>query len=342
MFKTIRIKSTTATELCQIRNAEKENNVDVIKPMMQKVMTKDSKGNDVSFMTPFFSGNSFRGKLRRESFSMLMEKALEKNISMPNASNFHLMNAGGGNDFQTQSFETEQKVRDLNPVISLFGTSLAVAGKLVTPNLMPYRSIEEDNREYYMGETENGHIFSPIVTNQKNRDQFVKGDDIISGKGNARFLTEEMISAWEEEVAGSQKDRAAARADDSKEKVSKKAIQSFLLRDYVIRGVDFYTSLSAMSTKKLSDIEYGMLVKALERVVLDYLGSNSSKGFGRMEYTVDFGDGSEIETKVDAYGECKITKKNYKKDVKKAIKAWEDWLNNEFSEETFKVATLMK
>lgn len=334
----IKIIATTATELCQIRNSKD----DVINPMKQKVMVKNSKGMLTSFLTPIYSGNSFRGKLRRASLEIMMEEAIKKGIELTTM-NFHLMNAGGGNNFQLQSFEAIKEVRDANPLVSLFGASLAISGKLVTPNLIPYRNISDGEREYYTMEREDGHIFSTIITSSENRDQFIKSDDALDKKGNARFLTEEQIIAWEIEAGENQAARAKVRNSDDKDvkKVKKSTIKAFLGRDYVIRGIDFYTSLSPMPTCELTLLEYGMLVRALERVVLSNFGSNTARDFGKMSFDIDFDDGSEIETSVDAFGVAKFIKKSYKGRTKEAVAFFEEWLKNDLSQDVFDVAEKM-
>jgi len=335
----IKIIATTATELCQIRNSEN----DVINPMKQKVIVSNSKGMSTFFSTPIYSGNSFRGKLRRASLEMMMEKAVEKDINISTL-DFHLMNSGGGSNFQAQNFETVKAVRGINPLVSLFGASLAISGKLITPNLIPYRNVEDGEKEYYMHETEDGRIFSTIITNETNRDQFVTPDDLLDRRGNARFLDEEQIIEWEEEAGENQSDRARTRNSENNDgnKVKKKTIKAFLARDYVIRGVDFYTSLSPMPTCELTELEYGMLVRALERVIVSNFGSNTARDFGKMEFNIDFNDGSELETAVDAFGTAKIVKKTYKGKTKEAVALFDDWLENDFSQNVFNIAEKMK
>jgi len=342
----IQIKATTVTPLCQIRNSEDEvvnqKKITVIKPMKQKVMLANSKGTLTSFETPIYSGNGFRGKLRRAALEIMLEKAKNDNIKI-STMDFHLMNAGGGNLFQAQSFETIKEVRGINPLVSLFGASLAIPGKIITPNLMPYRSIT-DVLEYYTHETEEGHVFSTIITSDKNRDQFITSDDMLLGKGNARFVTEEQIIEWELMAGENQTARAKARnsEDTDTKKVKKETMKSFLSRDYVIRGVDFYTGLRPMPTCEFTTLEYGMLIRALERVVVTNLGSNVARNFGLMKYAIDFHGGSELETDINAYGEAKIVKLNYKGLEKEAVECFDAWLENDFSQETLEISQKLK
>jgi len=333
------IQLTTATELCQIEKSEPASASKPAKIVMkdQKVITTNSKGVEVSFRTPIFSGNSFRGTLRREALSILLEQATKKGFALPQSTDFNLMNAGGGNDFQTQLFKVEDAVREANPLISVLGTSLAISGKLKTPNCIPYKSIE-DGMEYYAGEKEDGGMYSTI----KYDDTFYKGDDILDRKGNAKFLSDEQIQEWQEHVSKNQADVAKTRDGEGEDKVKKQTIKSRLSREFVVRGTHFYTSLSEMPTCAMNAIERGLIYKSLERLVLLNLGSNKARDFGLINYKIKFQDGSELETEVDQYLTPKITKRSYKDEVTADIEAFEAWLENDFSEDTFKVSELMK
>lgn len=293
----------------------------------QRVIAKNSKGLEKYLDTPFFTGNGFRGKLRRICTQMLLEKASEKGISMRKATDaFHLMNAGGGSTFGAQDFEVVEEARRLNPVISVFGASLAVAGKLKTSNLIPYKSFIDGIPEYYTYETEKGFLGCSIEF----KDSFVKMDDLLDAKGNAKYLPLETIRDWRDAALENNKELAAARKatdgdDKSVKKPQKETIKSQIVRNFVIRGVDFYGSIGEVLP--LNDIEKGMIYKAMEQLVLENLGANVSKNFGLVNYNLEYSDGSELQTKVDQYLKPSIVKKSYKKETKSCIDAFEKWLD---------------
>lgn len=334
----IKIKGTTATELCQIDKSEKATAVKNPKIVIknQKVLAKNSFGNKVLATTPIYTGNSFRGKLRRKALEFLIDSIIRKGLKLPSDANFNLMNAGGGNDFQAQKFEVVDNIRQLNPIISVFGASLAVPGKLVTPNLIPFKTVESDLLEYYFGETEDGKLYSTITTTET----FIKCDDLLTKSGNARFLDDESIAAWRDKVEGNNKDRASSRAAaDSDEKVKKESIKSMNDREFIVRGVDLYSSIE--SSSNMTPIERGMIYKAIEEVSLESLGSNSSRGFGKINYEICFDENSILETKVDHYLKAHIIKKSYSAEVMEDIKAFESWLEN-IEENNYAIAELMK
>lgn len=335
----VKIKAKTATELCQIEDSSlnKATKVSEIHIKKQKVIVINSKNREVPLMTPVFSGNSFRAKLRRASFGLLLEKGIEKGFNVDTAVDFHLSNAGGGGQYQTQAFDIEDKARELNPILSVFGTSLALSGRIKTPNLMPYKNIEDGVKEYYFGETEDGSVYSSI----KFSDSFYKKDDMLDRNGNAKYLAPELLKKWQEEVAENQADVAKGRNSESEKKVKKESIRATLAREFVVRGTHFYTALSEMPTTKMTPIERGMVYKALEAVVLENLGSNVARDFGLMEYDIEFADGSTLATSVDEYLVPTITKKDFKEEVMADISAFEEWLEKDFSEEAFNLSTLL-
>jgi len=337
----INIEVTTATELCQIEFSEtdKATKKSTTHIKKQAVLATNSKGVESRVQIPIFSGNSFRAKLRRAALKILMDKSIEKGFNVSNPTDFHLMNAGGG-AFQRQPYDIEDQVRELNPIISVFGTSLAVEGKIKTPNLIPYKYIDADagEKEYYLGENkETGMLYSTIEFD----DSFYKKDDMLDRSGNAKYLPKEMLVEWQQAVEENQTRVAKSRENDDGDKVKRESIRSALLRRYVIRGTHFYTGLSEMPTSQMNEIERGMLYRALEIVVLENLGSNVARDFGKMEYEITFHDGGTLSTKVDAHLRSTL-ETNYGEEVKQCIKAFDTWLEKTFDEATFNVSNIMK
>jgi len=349
----IKIKATTVTELLQTDKSDdgvirrKDGSMEKINkiyPKEQKVLALTKSGHEQIVKTPIYSGNGFRGLLRRKALQILIEKGIEKGFSFDNAIDFHLNNAGGGNNFQSQLFKIEDTVREENPLISLFGASLAIKGKLVTPNLIPFKSVLSDGdgsvKEYYVAENEEGVLYSTI----KDYEVFHKVDDMLDRNGNAKYLSPTLMESWVMDVQENQKGVANSRNEENKneKKVKKETIKSRLARDFIVRGVNLYTALSPMPQTTLTEVEKGLLYSALELAVFEQLGSNKAKGFGFMNYEISFSDGSSLVVEVDEYLTPKVIKKEYKEEVKKAKLAFEKWLEDDFSQKTFEVSKVMK
>ena len=194
----INISMTTATELAQISSSESGtgDKIGQIKIKEQKVLVDTGDGVK-TLITPYYTGNSFRGKLRRASTQMLLETAIKKDIAVT-ADAFHLMNAGGGPTYSGQLFKIEEQVRELNPLISLFGASLAISGKLITPNLMPYKEIVDGQGVYYYSTNEeDGSIYSNITA----KNLFIKTDDdkllFVPKYGNCALNQKEQLALFD-------------------------------------------------------------------------------------------------------------------------------------------------
>jgi len=250
------------------------------------------------------------------------------------------MNVGGGNDFQRQLFETVDKVRDLNPVLSVFGASLAISGKIKTSNFIPYKSFVDGVPEYYAYETEDGRLFSSIEYD----DNFYKMDDLLDKKGNAKLVSDDVIMAWRERAEENIKLISASRDENNDEKnssnkkIKKETIKSQLRRKFVIRGVDFYGSFGEI--EELSPVERGMIYKAIEVFVLENLGANEARNFGLVNYNIEYKDGSILETKVNEFLEPVITKKAYNDEVMSSINAFNEWLET-LSEENLFISDIL-
>jgi CRISPR type IV-associated protein Csf2 len=342
----IDISFQTATELMQIDrselNSNKENEIHIKK---MRVLVDTGDGNKKILETPYYTGNSFRGKLRRICTELLLKKAAEKGISLKNAhDSFNLMNAGGGNNYQSQSYEVEAKVRELNPVVSVFGASLAITGKINTSSFMPYKNGgDEDGKPeyYYAKNSENGSLFSTIIFNNLD----IKADNLIDRNGNAKYMPEETIKEWASFAMENAKEKAAARGGDAENKVTKETIKNLIRKNFIIRGVDFFGSIQ--ESKPLTQIERGMIHKAIEILVMQHLGANQAKGFGLANYSISCENAdkemvSSLETNIDKYLTPHITKKEYPVNVRDDIAAFEKWLD-EITEENILIEnTLIK
>jgi CRISPR type IV-associated protein Csf2 len=312
-----------------------------------RVLVNTEDGQKI-LQTPYYTANSFRGKLRRICTELLLKKAIEKGISLKNAhDSFNLMNAGGGNNYQSQSYDIEAKVRELNPIVSVFGTSLAISGKINTSSFMPYKNDgneDEDGRPeyYYAKNSENGSLFSTILSSNLD----IKADDLIDRNGNAKYMPEETIREWSSLVIENAKEKAVARASgDTENKVVKETIKNLIRKQFVIRGVDFFGSIQ--ESKPLTQIERGMVYKAIEILVMQHLGANQAKGFGLVNYSISYENAdnemvSSLETNIDKYLTPHITKKEYPTNVKDDITAFEKWLDEITEENVLIEKTLMK
>lgn len=340
----INISFKTKSPLCQIDKTEDASKIKnaVIRVKKQKTFVENSFGAKKALQVPIYTANGFRGMLRRETMAVMVDayakrvKDGEKIIATPE--DYHLMNAGGGNMYQEQSFDVVDEVRRLNPQISLFGASLAIEGKLKISNFIPIEENEDGEDYYQFFETENGNVYSSILADTT----VIIKDGILDRDKNSQYMTREQMLEWYEKSDANIKARASARNNDDSvkdKKVKKISMRGAIDREYVAIGVDFFGSIS--TKEDLTNIEKGLLIKGLERAILNNLGATSANDFGKVEYTIELDEESVLETSVDKYGKCIISKKKYSKNIEVCIKAVEDFLDN-VGKENFEITKILK
>ena len=321
----VKIQVKNITPLCQIEGNRKErfellSNEKSRNPEIDvttvKTITILYEGIPVEI--PIYTANGFRGLLRRVIGAEIIAKSLEKGINV-SPSNFHLMMAGGGNNYQTQPFEVEEQIRELNPLISVFGTSLAIEGKLMVTHLTPEDPLIK------IKETDDGTLrgYSQLLK----RYVFIKKDDLLQKTKYGRLLSKEDIINWEKEVKESQKQRKEEREIGEKA-TKKKAIQSILAKYYVIPNTKFIGFLG--NKYPLTEIEEGMLISGLRKIVTENLGSTLNLGFGICDWEIDIGEsGSKIiaKSKQENIFDKEISLVLSDEDEEK-LKRYNDWLEN--------------
>jgi len=307
----ISISMKNVTPLCQIEGGEKRNNVDTITTKKLTMLYED-----MPVEVPIITANGFRGLLRRTASKIIFEKALEKGFKI-DRSNFHLMFAGGGNNYQSVAIEVENKIRELNPVASLFGVSLAVEGKLIVTNLVPtnplIRTIEKNDAIY---------SFSNLVKTMS----FITVDDMLERTKFGRLMSKEDIAEWESFSFKNNAERKKARENDD-EKVKKQTIKAYLQKEYVIPNTEFVGNIH--KKMELTDIEYGLLIKALLEITKEQIGSTKNLGFGIMEHNFEFDSGATIISNPNERNLfVREDEVNLFEEEEKALKAFNEWLEN--------------
>lgn len=273
----LKIVATCTTPLLQIENSDTFNGVPKVF-CKKKECIEDGKIGSY----PYYSGNGWRGLLHREIGDLVMMKALEKGIKL-DATNVHILLAGGGSNFQEQPINIANKVRELNPIASVFGVSLAIEGKLMITDLEPTNKMWRNSAT---GDT----MYSGLVRTKT----YVKKDDILSATKYARILSEEDILAWQEDNQDVQEQRSDERGEEGKlkSKTKKLSIQAYNALEYIVPGTQLVGYIGAKYP--LTDIEKGMLLVGVERMLQKQIGSTTSRGFGVMEYSIQREDESSM------------------------------------------------
>lgn len=293
----------------------------------------DESGNEqiLPVRIPCYTANGFRGLLRRKASEIIAEAATDKGLTLTR-SNFHLFYAGGGNNYANPlSYDTTNKIKELNPIVSLFGASLAVEGLLIVTNLLP------DNPMISMHEnSKDGSFYAKSGAIRQTT--LITKDDILSHTKYARFLSRHDIEEWEKYADKEHNDRDQEKKDkvDKESKTKKTTIKNIFTKEYVIPGLTLHCSIS--SKQPLNKIEYGLLLRALESTCNEQLGSSVNIGFGYTEYIIrNKSDEIIITSSRDPklLSDCETTLIEDKN-----VEAFDKWLDN-LKQENISIAELL-
>lgn len=334
----LKIEATLVTPMTQIESSEQRPNknkpgekVNITTVKTRAVL--DDKYGIVKL--PIYTGNGFRGLLRRKMSEIILEKALKKGIK-PTRDDYYFMVAGGGANYQKQDFDVVEKVRFLNPVISVLGTSLAVPGKLIVTDLLPvnydsylyaYRRREEDfeDEDNYNKAQNWGCSLIKTLT-------FSKKDDVLDQTKFGRFISPEDVKAWEKFMEN----------ETSEEGKERKTIRSFLSKEYVVPGTKFRGFIG--SKEPLTEIEYGLVLKGLMDLTNENLGAGAANGFGVANYNIysSIDEKEIISSLVNERFILERTVESPKSEYEKhCIFEFEKWLEN-LTDANINVSGLMK
>ena len=249
---------------------------------------------------PFYSSNGIDGKFRRIGTSIILDAAIRKGITIDKefVKSYHYMANGGGSGTEKESslgIAERETLKGLNPLISLFGTGLIVSGKIIIHNFLPSKRIINDESMYYSGEIKDKPGFFWNKSKLIGTDTIIKRDDILDYNNYARkFFTVEDVNEWQKEVEENRSKRKADKdAGKSKNESEKKSdIQNIISREYIIPGVEFYSSVAMK--EEWSDIEKGLFYSILREFVKYPLGAIVNKGWGVVSFNIKNAEGDTI------------------------------------------------
>lgn len=335
----IQIKFTTVTPLCQIVGVDEKkiNGKQVKYTAVQKMPMYIMAGDEKVFVKmPVYTANGFRGKLRREATGLLYEKAIEKGLSLGKnalviAKSFHAQNAGSNVTYNNCPLELEREIREVNPVVSLLGTSLAISGKINVSPMLPKEKDLEGNLVFPIAKSTGDVVkyFSKcasIVVSYKK-------DDLLTKSDNTKFFTFAQLNEWEQLVGESKSDKIAAEKfnKDKKEDEEKVKKVENLNAGHVISteevnvGTDFYGSI--VSSDVLTEIEKGLLISSLVKMAKKPLGANNSHGRGKVNYEITFGE-SIIRSEWNEYMSSSTVSVTLDNEAQTYVNSFDEWLES--------------
>ena len=284
MLKDYKIKLAikTVSPIAIIENNDTEPGGNIV-TRIKKTAAVNQNGSDVKIdYIPYLPANGIRGLLRRLATKKLVDAVKENDkIEELKDTDLHAMLSGSGASKSGLKFKEIEEIREKNPILSLFGTGILIAGKLKVADAIP-----EDKEN---------------AKNLVRRQTFVKVDDILMGTKFSQLYTKKQIEDWEKSVEENsearKKDRDAKKlAKETTEsfnedaKTKKSSIQHFAQREYIASGATFN---GGFFLEKVSKLELGMFLHALEGFMENgRLGSSQNIGFGVIDIHIEDVDNS--------------------------------------------------
>ena len=283
MLKDYKIKLVikTVSPIAIIENNDTEPGGNIV-TRIKKTATVNQNSDDGKIeYIPYLPANGIRGLLRRLATKKLVYNVKEnENIEELKDTDIHAMLSGSGVSKSGLKFKEIEEIREKNPILSLFGTGILIAGKLKVADAIP---LDKENAK-----------------NLVKRQTFVKVDDILMGTKFSQLYTKKQIEDWEKSVEENsearKKDRDAKKLAkemdktfDEEAKTKKSSIQHFAQREHIVSGATFN---GGFFLEKVSKLELGMFLHALEGFIENgRLGSSQNIGFGVVDIHVE--DASE-------------------------------------------------
>lgn len=273
----IKLTITAVSPIAIIENNDTEPGGNIV-TRIKKTAAVSQDGNNVKIdYIPYLPANGIRGLLRRLATKKLVDAVKENDkIEELKDTDLHAMLSGSGVSKSGLKFKEIEEIRKKNPILSLFGTGILMAGKLKVADAIP---LDKENAK-----------------NLVRRQTFVKVDDILMGTKFSQLYTKKQIEEWEKSVEENsearKKDRDAKKSEketnetsNKEPKTKKSSIQHFAQREYIASGATFN---GGFFLEKASKLELGMFLHALEGFMENgRLGSSQNIGFGVIDIHIE-------------------------------------------------------
>ena len=273
----IKLTITTVSPIAIIENNDTMPNGNIVTRIKKTAIIYQESGQGQIDYIPYLPANGIRGLLRRLATKKLVDAVKENDkIEELKTTDLHAMLSGSGVSKSGLKFKEIEEIRGKNPILSLFGTGILIAGKLKVADAIP------QNKEH--------------AKELVRRQTFVKVDDILMGTKFSHLYTKKQIEEWEKSVEENsearKKDRDARKSEketnetsDEEQKTKKSSIQHFAQREYIASGATFN---GGFFLEKVSKLELGMFLHTLEGFIEHgRLGSSQNIGFGVIDIHIE-------------------------------------------------------
>ena len=170
----IKLTITTISPIAIIENNDTMPNGNIVTRIKKTAVIYQEGGQGQIEYIPYLPANGIRGLLRRLATKKLVDAVKENDkIEELKTTDLHAMLSGSGVSKSGLKFKEIEEIRGKNPILSLFGTGILIAGKLKVADAIP------QNKEH--------------AKELVRRQTFVKVDDILMGTKFSQLYTKKQI-----------------------------------------------------------------------------------------------------------------------------------------------------
>lgn len=274
MQDTFNITATTVSPLMQIdQNNEQRKRFILV--------------DGVYFNEPFFSANGFRGLLRRIMTKDMVEiiRKKEPNYKLK-AEEFYLYSSGTATDrksIDNISWDEIPELRVKAPILSLFGAGLSsISGKCAVSDLKPISSHKNIKIVQNNDEIELKKIM-PLVQTQI----FFRTDDFSKDTMLKPLVDIEDITSWQKEHLKAVHTSKEKKKSGETEKETETNIAQVIEYESIMPNVTLSNSINSLYGQKFTDVELGLLLKALLETSQMQIGSQKRLGYGVLDWHIE-------------------------------------------------------
>ena len=263
-----------------------------VSPLMQMDQNSEQRKrfilvDGVYFNEPFFSANGFRGLLRRVMTKDMVEiiRKKEPNYKLK-AEEFYLYSSGTSTDrksIDNIAWDEIPKLREKAPILSLFGAGLSsISGKCAVSDLKPISSHKNIKIVQNDDEVEIKKIM-PLTQSQI----FFRTDDFLKDTMLKPLVDIEDITSWQKEHLKAVQTSKEKKKSGETQKETDTNIAQVIDIESIMPNVTLSNSINPLYGQKFSDIEIGLLLKALLELSVMQIGSQKRLGYGVLDWHVE-------------------------------------------------------
>ena len=265
--------------------------VTTVSPLSQQIGEKKQRKryrfeDDQFYNEPIFSANGIRGILRRIMTKDMVSKINKK---IPNfklkAEEFYLYTSGSSTDKKSIDKLTWSQIpiiRANAPILSLFGAGLSgINGKCAVDDLTPISSMKVF-KIFEKDGIETKRII-PLTQEQ----MFFRMNDYAQSTNVKELVDEEDIAKWEKEHLKSVKESKKLKKSGEIKKETESNISQIINIESIMPNVTMASSINSLYGQEFTDIELGLILKALLELSNMQIGSHKRLGYGVLDWHIE-------------------------------------------------------